>query len=60
LQDAGYRYVVFPNEWTGAASYGFALKERIRRGNLWIYERDEKAAGPVARGTQIPAGLARF
>ncbi len=60
LQEAGYRYVVFPREWPGAQSYGFALKEKITRGDLWIYHRAEKVPSPVTAGAQFPERLARF
>ena len=35
--NAGYRYVLFPNEWKDAGSYGFSLVERIVPNDLWIY-----------------------
>ena len=45
--NAGYRYVLFPNEWKTAASYGFSLVERIMPGDLWIYRWN--SAEPAVR-----------
>ncbi len=41
--NAGYRYVLFPNEWKAAATYGFSLVERISPGDLWIYHWNSPA-----------------
>jgi hypothetical protein len=40
LKDSGYRYILIPNQWAEAATYGFALMERIAPGDLWIYRRE--------------------
>jgi hypothetical protein len=40
LANAGYRYVLFPREWTDAALYGFSLIKKITPGDLWIYRHD--------------------
>jgi hypothetical protein len=37
LQEAGYKYALFPSVWPSAASYGFSLREKIEPGNLWVY-----------------------
>jgi hypothetical protein len=40
LANAGYRYILFPKEWTDGALYGFTLIEKITPGDLWIYRHD--------------------
>jgi hypothetical protein len=40
LANAGYRYILFPKEWTDGARYGFTLIEKITPGDLWIYRHD--------------------
>jgi hypothetical protein len=40
LANAGYRYILYPKEWTDAARYGFTLIEKITPGDLWIYRHD--------------------
>jgi hypothetical protein len=37
FQNAGYRYVLFPNEWKSARAYGFGFVEKVGASNLWIY-----------------------
>ena len=41
LGERGYRYILIPNEWSEAASYGFALIEKVSPGDLWIYRREK-------------------
>jgi len=36
-QNAGYRFVMFPNVWLDAESNGFSLVEEIYPSRLWIY-----------------------
>ncbi|MBA3543541.1 MAG: hypothetical protein H0T83_03745 [Chthoniobacterales bacterium] len=60
LQSAGYRYIVFPNEWSGAAFYGFSLAEKITRGDLWIYRQKDATPGPATPKPEFPERLARF
>jgi len=43
LQNAGYRYVLLPNDWPEAASYGFALVDRVIPGDLWIYRSVDRS-----------------
>ena len=43
LENAGYRYVLLPNDWPEAASYGFALIDRVIPGDLWIYRRVDRS-----------------
>jgi hypothetical protein len=43
LEKAGYRYVLFPKDWPEAASYGFALIDRVMPGDLWIYRRVDRS-----------------
>jgi hypothetical protein len=38
LKEAGYRYILIPNEWPAAASYGYELLEKISPGDLWVYK----------------------
>ena len=41
LKQSGYRYILIPNEWSGAADHGFALVEEVLPGELWIYQRKQ-------------------
>jgi hypothetical protein len=41
LENAGYRYILIPKEWTEAGAYGFGLVEKIMPGDLWIYRREK-------------------
>lgn len=60
LQAAGYRYVVFPREWFEARAYGFALVEKIQRGDLWIYYPLRAGRSPAPFEAHFPERLARF
>jgi len=37
LQQAGYRYLMFPNVWLEAESNGFSLVEEVHPSRLWVY-----------------------
>ena len=41
LQESGYRYILIPEEWPGAADHGFALMEKLQPSELWIYKRTQ-------------------
>lgn len=60
LQAAGYRYVVFPSRWANPEAYGFSLREKITKGDLWIYRREGAAPAASGRETRFPGDLARF
>lgn len=41
LKQSGYRYILIPKEWPGAATNGFGLIERLTPADLWIYRREK-------------------
>ncbi|HLW35905.1 MAG TPA: hypothetical protein VKS98_09620 [Chthoniobacterales bacterium] len=41
LQQSGYRYILTPTEWPGAADQGFAPIEKVLPSELWIYQRKQ-------------------
>ena len=41
LREAGYRYILVPNEWPDAENHGFAMLEELLPGELWIYRQNQ-------------------
>lgn len=40
LADAGYRFALFPREWSDAADYGFRQIAAVPASRVWIYRRE--------------------